>query len=361
MLFETNLTASASRARSRGLFASIVFMTSAVCMPASAGDLPAAVMLFNEARRLAASGRYAEACPKFEESQRLDPGIGTQFNLADCFEHTGRTATAWALFLDVASAAGGNGQQARESVARKRAATLEPRLSRLTIEAPKSLTGLEVRRNGEIVNGVLWNSPVPVDPARYEIAATAPGRQSWSTLATVGPDGAAVIVVIPILEGAPESPIGPVEASAPQARQATPAEPAAPAADGSPATPASAADVTEENRWATQKLVALGLGGAAVVGIGIGTFSGLRSIAKHSDYERFCAGSVCSQAAARSTRCRLGREPVHRGIRRECGARRRGRGPLVLRAEAAAARRSARRAPRGLVGCRNDRGGGLVT
>jgi hypothetical protein len=286
------MTRSASRARSRGLLGSIVLLTTTVCVPAPAGDLPAAIMLFNEARRLAAIGRYADACPKFEESQRLDPGIGTQFNLADCFEHTGRTATAWALFLDVASAAGGNGQQAREIFARKRAAALEARLSKLTIEAPASLTGLEVRRNGEVVNGVLWNSPVPVDPARYEITATAPGRQSWSTLATVGPDGAEVTVAIPTLEAALAPPAPPLEASAP------PAAPAEPVADGSPPIPAGVPGVTDESRWTPQKVVALGLGGAAVAGVGIGTFFGLKSIAKHADYERLCAGSVCSPAAA---------------------------------------------------------------
>ena len=100
-----------------------------VCRPATASDPATATMLFNEARRLVAAGRYPDACPKFEESQRLDPGIGTQFNLADCYEHTQRIASAWALFLDVASAAGGTGQLARENVARRRAAAPAGRLT----------------------------------------------------------------------------------------------------------------------------------------------------------------------------------------------------------------------------------------
>ncbi len=288
------MTERSSRASLRGWPGSIGVMTLTLtftlCRSAAAGDLPAATMLFNEARRLVADGRYSEACPKFEESQRLDPGIGTQFNLADCFEHTGRTATAWALFLGVASAAGGSGQEARESVARKRAAALEPKLSKLTIQVLKNVEGLEVRRNGEAVNRVLWSSPVPVDPGGYAIAATAPGRKSWSTLTTVGPSPSAVTVIIPILEA--EQAVTPPEPPG----DSVPATPAAMTAASSAASGELGA--TDDGRDPPYKFIALALGGTAVVGAGIGTFFGLRSIAKHSDYEHLCVGSVCSPAAA---------------------------------------------------------------
>ena len=235
-------------------------------------------MLFNEGRRLVTSGKYAEACPKFEESQRLDPGIGTQFNLADCYEHTSRIASAWALFLDVASSAGGTGQVARERVARKRASALEPIVSKLTIEAPKNVTGLEVHRNGEPLGGVLWNNPIPVDPGSYTIEASAPGKKKWSTVATVGPNGATVTVAIPELENG--------ESGAP-----APADEARPSVDSAPSPPAT----TERSR--TEKTIAIGLAGAGLVGVGIGSFFGLRSIAKHSDYERLCTAGACAPAA----------------------------------------------------------------
>ena len=50
--------------------------------------------LFQEARVLVERGDYAAACPKLEASQKLEPAVGTQFNLADCYEHVGRTASA---------------------------------------------------------------------------------------------------------------------------------------------------------------------------------------------------------------------------------------------------------------------------
>jgi hypothetical protein len=272
------------RLECRSLLVSIAAAAATVCQPVAAADPATATMLFNEGRRLVAAGKYPEACPKFEESQRLDPGIGTQFNLADCYEHTARLASAWALFLDVASSAGGTGQQARENLARRRAGALEPKLSKLTIEAPKNVTGLEVRRNGEALGGMLWNNPIPVDPGSYTIEASAPGKKRWSTIATVGPNGATVTVAIPTMENGEDHP----SPSSDGVRAATPES------DTSP-SPLSAAGGDRSAK--VERTVALALGGAGAIGVVIGSFFGLRSIAKHSDYESLCSDGVCAASA----------------------------------------------------------------
>jgi hypothetical protein len=271
-----------TRARSGGLLVSLALAAGTLCRQASAADPATATMLFNEGRRLVSAGHYPEACPKFEESERLDPGIGTQFNLADCYQHIDRFASAWALFLDVASSAGGTGQQARENLARKRALALEPKVSKLMIATPRNSTGLEVRRNGEPVRAMLWNSPVPVDPGSYTVEASAPHKKRWSTVASVGPNGVTVTVAVPELE----------TDDTPAAAPPAPTEAAATAAPvDSDAAPA------EATRGNLERTIALGAGGAGIVAIGIGAAFGLRSIAKHSDYESLCHAGSCQAAA----------------------------------------------------------------
>jgi len=88
-------------------------------------DPTGARALFKEGRVLAAGGRYDEACPKFEASLKLDHGMGTEFNLADCWEHSGRKRDAAKLFTRVAEQAHEVGQSEREALARTRATNLD--------------------------------------------------------------------------------------------------------------------------------------------------------------------------------------------------------------------------------------------
>ena len=166
----------------------------------------AAEALFEQARKLMDAGKYRDACPKFAESQRLDPGIGTMLYLADCYEKNGQTASAWATFREAADAAKTAGQADREQKARARAATLEPKLAKLTIVAPANVAGLEVLRDGLPVGEPLWGAPVPVNPGAHTIAAKAPGKKAFAGKVDVPNEpGASVSTTIPALEDAPAS------------------------------------------------------------------------------------------------------------------------------------------------------------
>jgi hypothetical protein len=166
-------------------------------------DEAGARVLFAEGRKLADDGRYGEACPKFEASFRLDPGIGTNFNLADCFEHLGRTASAWGRFLDVAAATKAAGQPQREQVARARAAALEPNLVRLVIEVSSPVGGLIVERDGVPVGRASWGLALPVDPGDHIVAASAPGKKRWSQSMTIPNLSTTVAVAVPALDDLP--------------------------------------------------------------------------------------------------------------------------------------------------------------
>jgi serine/threonine-protein kinase len=239
--------------------------------PPGSGDAAAAQALFDSARQLIAAGRAGEACPKLQESQRLDPGLGTQFHLADCYERVGRTASAWSTFLELAAVAKTSGQGEREVVARRRAAALEGRLVRLRIEVPSEsrLPGLEVRRDSAAVGAAQWDVAVPVDPGAHEVHASAPGRVAWKTSVETREVGEPVLVRVPVLE--------------------TPAAPlAVPVASAPPSSPSRDAGAR------TRRNIGFVTGGVGLVGLGLGAFFGARSMSAGSDAEAHCNGDVCN-------------------------------------------------------------------
>jgi eukaryotic-like serine/threonine-protein kinase len=175
----------------------------------SPADVATAQALFDEARKLMNEGRYSEACPKLDESQRIDPGWGTLINLADCHEHVGRTASAWSEFLQVASGSRYAGQTDRAQAAKARATALEPRLSKLTIGVSdlNLPPGFEIKRDRSVVGPAQWGTPVAVDPGEHVVEASAPGKRPWRRIITVGDEGEKNEVYIPPLEDdAPRAP-----------------------------------------------------------------------------------------------------------------------------------------------------------
>ncbi len=171
---------------------------------AFATDTAAAQALFSDARKLMNAGNYADACPKLEESENLDPGMGTLYNLGDCYEHVGKTASAWAAFDEVASEAKAAQQPAREQDARNRAGALVGSLAHMTIDASavKMLPGVEVSRDGTTVGAPQWGLSIPVDPGEHTIVALATGKKTWTTKINVAAREAKVLTV-PALEDAP--------------------------------------------------------------------------------------------------------------------------------------------------------------
>src|SRR5580692_8188309 len=135
---------------------------------AQAEDQAAARALFSEGRRLAESGRYAEACATFEGARKLYTSAGILLNLADCYERTGRTASAWATFGEAASVSARTNRAEEAAEGKRRQAKLESQLMRVTLRVARDISGLVIRRDGTEVPRPAWGVPVPIDGGSHE-------------------------------------------------------------------------------------------------------------------------------------------------------------------------------------------------
>jgi len=156
-----------------------------------------------------AAGNYTEACPKFAESHRLDPGGGTLLNLAVCHEGEGKLATAWGEFQEALALAQADGREDRTSLAEQRIAAIEPQLARLTVTLPASPPEkLVVSVNGTPLGAAAWGAPMPVDAGPVRVEASAPGRREFVKSVDIR-DGQNIVVEVPELAKAANAGSGP--------------------------------------------------------------------------------------------------------------------------------------------------------
>jgi hypothetical protein len=227
--------------------------------PAQAGSSEAE-KLFYDGRKLLESQEYDDACEKLEQSQKLDPGLGTLALLAYCHEMQGRTATAYAEYSEAVGWAEREGDAERQRAIEQQRDRLKARLSTLRVLVPQPVEGLEVHRAGQKVPREQWGVPVPIDPGTVVVEASAPGYRSWTGNVSVGSEGERADVSVPELVPEEET----SEATKPGLKLDPPV------------------------------LIAFGVG---AVGLGVGTFFGLRakSLKDDSDDAGCDSSSVCTQ------------------------------------------------------------------
>jgi hypothetical protein len=144
-------------------------------LPARAGAQQAAAdALFDSARANMTKGAFAEACEQFRASDKLDPAVGTELNLADCEERRGRFASAWELFRTVSEKLPDNDERA--PMAHERARALQPRVPKLTLTlaagAPKNST----LRDGDVdLGSAAFGVALPMDPGTHDFVVSAFG------------------------------------------------------------------------------------------------------------------------------------------------------------------------------------------
>jgi hypothetical protein len=239
---------------------------------AGAEEQAAAEALFQQALRLMREEKFAEACPKLVDSNRIEPAVGTLLYLGECYEKSGQTASAWATFCAAAESAHRIGQAERGRIAAERADALAPRLPKISVAVADSahLPGLELKRDHVVVGEATWGVAVPVDPGEHVITASAPGKKDWSQKVIVEPRGATVAVRIPVLEDS--SPArGHLPNSAVAGRVSQPR-----------IVEITTTEAVPPNSGNTQRSLAYVASGIGVLGLALGTSFGLEAKSKQN-------------------------------------------------------------------------------
>jgi hypothetical protein len=232
--------------------------------------------LFRDGRTLIKAGKLASGCDKLAASERLESSIGTLLNLGDCREKLGKLASAWAAFRKAeAMAKRAGGDDKRQAEAGRRAAALEPRMSNLVIDVAQRVDGLVVRRDDEVVDDAVWNTPLPVDPGTYEITAEAPGRAPWRTSVAIAAGTPRRVVEVP--------PLAP----------AAPAPTDAAAAPWPPPRPEMRPPPPSRSTWTTARAISAGLAVAGAGALGTGIYFGFHSRSLEDRANQRCPGAVC--------------------------------------------------------------------
>jgi hypothetical protein len=248
----------------------------------------AAQALFEDGRTLVTQGRFAEACPKFAESEKLDPSASTLLNLASCYEKAGKTATAWETYKEAASSASAINRQDYVAIAQKRAGLLEPTLTKLTVTVGALVDGLVVKRDGVEVGRALFGVAIPIDPGAHLIEASAPKKKPWSTSLDAKDPSASLTVTIPALEDAPDT--------TPPVVVPPPAPPVvAPPSTTPPPTPPP----PPPSSGSSQATIGIVVGVVGIVGVGLGSAFALSAKSKYNDSLTACSPvnpNLCSQS-----------------------------------------------------------------
>ncbi len=228
---------------------------------AQASDSALAESLFREGKRLSGEHKYAEACPKFQASYKLDHGLGTLLNLASCHESEGKPASAWAEFSEAMAQAKRQGDSDRAQLAEEHMRALEPKLGHVSIGlAPgANVPGLIVKFDARELGAAAMGVQIPVDPGKHLLEASAPGKLPYAQTLDTPAAATVLAVTVPALQDAQG-------ASPTAAPNTTPSAPSTPSATLPVASTPSAAS-TDAGSNSSSKT------GLIVSGVATGAFA----------------------------------------------------------------------------------------
>lgn len=230
--------------------------------------------LFDDGRKYLAAGEYALACEAFEQSQAADAAVGTQLNIALCYEQWGKLATAYKAY-EAAEHAASTNKDARAKVARDKRKGLVGKVAMVEIVVPPQADAYALYRLDDVeIERAALSSEHVLDPGRHVIEVRVSGAPPVST---------------EFVAGAGERQT--VEVELPQVEVAVPRAPAT-------AISPDGAGSRASSRRSAPRLY----GGLALLAIGVVAMGGAGYVAldARSDYnaaaER-CPGGACTTRA----------------------------------------------------------------
>lgn len=155
-----------SRLLSAVLSAAVVTAT----LPARADvaqDQTRARELFTKARELYKQEKFAEACPLFEESEKLEPALGTELNLALCWAKMNRLLDAARLFDVVLGKTTDPSEAQRHQIAETGKREVMERLPKVQIDRGPLSINAAIQLDG--VELLDTSALIPVDPGEHEV------------------------------------------------------------------------------------------------------------------------------------------------------------------------------------------------
>ena len=159
-------------------------------------DREKADKLFRQAKKLMGEQRYADACKLFEESFKLDPGIGGQANIAKCYEDWGKLAVAYRAYQK-AEAMAKAAHDSRAGEIHERIEKLANEMPKVTIHIPKGAEteGLKVTIDGAEIAADSLTDPQPVDPGSHLLEYSLPGVKKKTKVVPVERGGASDVTL----------------------------------------------------------------------------------------------------------------------------------------------------------------------
>lgn len=256
---------------------SVLSLVMALCSARASAQQPTqdpdkeAERLFELASGEMDKGQFATACPKLEQSTKLVPDAGgAQILLAECYEKTGKLASAWRRYRIVRDLPVVPDKAYRQTTAASKLAEIEPKLARLTLHMPpdlRALDGLTMELDGVLLAQNEWDKTIPVDKGEHTIELSAIGYKSRTLTLSIAADGLVPRLDLPMLTTSETQAVSPMPSSSPLAAPGASLPTSPPAAERSKAPGFVIGGVG----------LAAAVAGGALMGIALGVPEDIRS------------------------------------------------------------------------------------